>query len=126
MACKNICKLCNRLVISQSITYASGVLTITIPAGSYANGEKYCIVLAQTIPDDAVINAPVVIRIGTGTVLYPLNKCDCTQMTAAGLRTRTKYATRVRTTSTGGSFNLIGKLCPCIAPDNRLNAISGT
>ena len=34
MACKTSCQLCKRLVISQAVTFAGGVLTINIPAGS--------------------------------------------------------------------------------------------
>lgn len=124
MACKNVCKLCDRLIISQSVTYASGVLTVNIPAGSYQNCEKYCIVIAQSIPDDAIINAPVVITIGTGTVTYPLVKRNCAQVTAAGLRTRTKYAVVVSTNATGGTFKMLGN--PCCTPNNALNSIDGT
>lgn len=124
MPCKSVCKLCKRLVISQSVTYADGVLTINLPAGSYNNGEKYCIIIAQAIPDTAIIGAPVVFTIGTGTVTYPLvNRC-CAQVTAAGLRTRTKYATVVSTSATGGTFKMLGN--PACAPDNRLTAIDGT
>lgn len=124
MACKNICKLCPRFVISQAVTYADGVLTVNLPAGSYQNGCKYCIVVAQTIPSTAIIGAPVVVTIGTGTVQYPLIKCNCKQVTASALRTRTRYSTVVETTSTGGSFKLLGK--PCCSPDNDLASIDGT
>ena len=111
-------------MISQSVTYAAGVLTINLPAGSYNNGEKYCIIVAQTIPDTAIIGAPVVFTIGTGTVTYPLvNRC-CAQVTAAGLRTRTKYSTVVSTSATGGTFKMLGN--PACTPDNRLTAIDGT
>ena len=51
MSCKNVCKLCNRLVISQAVAFTGGNLVITLPAGSYNNGEKYCIVIAQSIPE---------------------------------------------------------------------------
>ena len=125
MACNNVCRLCDRLVISTAVTFTAGTgLIITIPEGSYNNGEKYCIVVAQTIPADTTITAPVFIQIGTGTELYPLNKCDCSQVTACGVRTRTKYATRVATTPTGGVFKLLGR--PCCAPNNNLAAINGT
>jgi len=67
MACKSVCRLCPRLVISQAVTFAAGALTINLPAGSYRDGCKYCIVVAQAIPDAATITAPVVITIGTGT-----------------------------------------------------------
>lgn len=124
MACKNICKLCPRLIISSTVTFASGVLTINLPAGSYNRGEKYCLIVAQAIPDAATINAPVVVTIGTGTVQYPLTKRNCAQVTAGALRTRTRYAVCVNTTPTGGSFRLMGN--PCCTPDNALNSINGT
>jgi hypothetical protein len=124
MACKNVCKLCRNLVISESVTFTAPNLIINIPAGSYADCDKVCIVVAQTIPAATTITAPVFITIGDGTELYSLNKCDCSQVTACGIRTRTKYSTRVATTPTGGSFNLLGR--PSCAPNNNLAAIDGT
>ena len=125
MACgKPVCRLCDRLIISQGVTFAGGVLIINLPAGSYKNGEKYCIVIAQAIPEATTINAPVVITIGTGTVQYPLTKCNCAQVTACGIRTRTRYSTVVSTSATGGSFRMLGR--PCCAPSNALTAIDGT
>lgn len=124
MACKNVCRLCDRLIISTAVAFTGGNLVITIPAGSYNNGNKYCIVIAQTIPDATTRIAPVFIQIGTGTVLYPLTKCNCAQVTACGVRERTKYSTVVSTSATGGSFRLLGK--PACAPSNNLTAIDGT
>lgn len=124
MACKTSCRLCNNLIISQSVTFTGGNLVINIPAGSYRDGCKYCIIVAQTIPSTTTINAPVVITIGTGTVQYPLTKCDCTQATACNIRTRTRYSTCVNTTPTGGTFKLMGRVC--CAPNNNLSSINGT
>lgn len=124
MACKTVCRLCERLVISQAVTFAGGALTINLPAGNYRNGQKYCIVVAQSIPDTATINAPVVVTIGTGTNQYPLTRCDCAQVTACGIRTRTKYSTVVNTTGTGGTFRLLGR--PACAPNNAIASINGT
>lgn len=124
MACKPICKLCPHLVLSQAVTFADGTLTINIPAGSYGNGCTYCIVVAQAIPAAATITAPVVITIGDGTEAYPLTNACCAQVAACSIRTRTRYAVRVVTTATGGSFRLLGK--PCCAPYNALAAIDGT
>lgn len=125
MACKNTCRLCDRLIISTAVTFTAGTgLIITIPAGSYNDCQKYCIVIAQAIPAATTITSPVFIQIGTGTVLYPLNRCDGTQVTAAEIRTRTRYATRVSTTLTTGSFNLLGRLCG--ARENGLASINGT
>ena len=124
MACRNTCQLCERLVISDSVTFTAPNLIIDIPAGSYTNGEKYCIVVAQSIPAATTITAPVFVTIGGGTELYPLTNSCCAQLTACAIRTRTKYSTRVVTTATGGSFKLLGKAC--CAPNNSLVAIDGT
>lgn len=124
MACKPVCRLCDRLIISQAVTFAGGNLIVNLPAGSYNDNEKYCIVVAQAIPAAATINAPVFVTIGTGTVQYPLTKCDCSQLTACGLRTRTRYAVRVKTTPTGGTFRLLGRVC--CPPANNLRGVNGT
>ena len=125
MSCKNICRLCENLIISEAVTFTAGTgLIINIPEGSYQDGCKYCIVVAQTIPAATTITAPVFIQIGDGTELYPLNKCDCTQATACSIRTRTKYSTRVETNATSGVFKLLGNI-PC-SPNNNLTAIDGT
>lgn len=125
MACQKNGEVCRHLVISSAVTFTAGTgLIINIPEGSYADGCKYCIVVAQTIPDATTITAPVFITIGAGTELYPLNKCDCTQATACSIRTRTKYSTRVETSATTGVFKLLGNI-PC-APNNNLTAINGT
>ena len=116
MKCKTVCRLCPRLIVSQAVTFADGTLTVNIPAGSYADGEKYCIVVAQTIPAATTITAPV--------VEYPLVNCGCAQVTACALRTRTRYATVVSTNATGGSFKMLGK--GCCTPSYNLSAIDGT
>lgn len=122
MSCKNVCRLCKRLVISQAVTYDSGVLTVNLPDGSYADGEKYCVVIAQTIPSTAIIGAPVVFTIGAGTTTFPLvNRC-CAQVTAAGIRTRTRYSVVVNTSATGANFKMLGN--PCCTPDYSLTAVS--
>lgn len=124
MACKNVCKLCDRLVLSQSIQFTGGNLVINLPAGSYNNNCKYCIVLGQTIPATTTIGAPVVFTIGTGTQLYPLvNRC-CRPVMACGVRTRTKYAVCVETTATGATFKMLGN--PACQPNNNLRAVNGT
>ena len=122
--CNCVGKICDRFVLSQAVTFADGTLTINLPAGAYGNGCKYCIVIAQTIPATTTITAPVVITIGDGTEEYPLiNRC-CAQVTACGLRTRTRYAVVVTTSATGGSFKMLGN--PCCSPSNNLTAIDGT
>lgn len=80
--------------------------------------------VAQTIPAETTITAPVVITIGDGTVEYPLAKCDCAQVTACALRTRTKYPVVVSTSAVGGTFKLLGRVA--CAPNNALATIDGT
>lgn len=123
MSCKNVCHLCDNFIISNSVTFTGGNLVIDLPVGSYSNNRKVCIVVAQSIPDATTINAPVYITIGGGAVLYPLVKRNCRQVTACGLRTRTRYSTIVETTNNSGLFRMLGN--PCCSPDNRLTAING-
>lgn len=124
MSCKNVCKLCDNFVISQSVSFTDGNLIINLPSGTYANNRKVCIVIAQTIPSTTTINAPVYVTIGTGTQLYPLVKNNCKQVNACGIRTRTRYSTCVETTPTGGLFRMLGQ--PCCSPNNNLTSINGT
>lgn len=124
MACKNVCRLCDNLVISQAVTFTGGNLIINLPAGSYENNRKVCIIVAQAIPAETTINAPVYVTIGTGTQLYQFVKRNCRQVTACGIRTRTRYSTCVETTATGGLFKMLGQ--PCCAPNNNLASINGT
>ena len=122
--CRNACTLCDRLIISQAVTFAADTLTINLPAGSYGNGCRYCIVVAQTIPAETTINAAVVVTIGDGTVEYPLTNRCCAPVTACSIRTRTKYPVVVSTTAAGGTFKVLGGLS--CAPNNALTAIDGT
>lgn len=122
--CKPVCRLCNNLVISSGVTFTGGNLIINLPAGSYENNRKVCIVVAQAIPTTTTINAPVFVTIGTGTQQYPLTNRCCAQVTACGIRTRTRYSTVVSTSATGGTFKLLGNACPC--PTNNLRSINGT
>ena len=120
----NNCRLCPRLIISDSVTFTAPNLIIDIPAGAYNDCQQYCIVVAQAIPAATTLTAPVFVTIGGGTELYPLTRCNGVQATAAGIRSRTKYKTVVRTTASSGSFQLRGKIC-CYPTDN-LTAIDGT
>lgn len=108
MACPNVSCLCNRLILSQSITFTDDTLLIDIPAGSYGNGEKYCIVVAQDIPVETTIAADVAITIGGDTsITYPLVNNNCTNVQAYSITPRTRYATRVFTNIGEGVFKLL-------------------
>lgn len=122
MSCKPICQLCPNLVISTAVNSDGTNVIIGLPAGSYENGKKYCIVIAQALP--ATVNLPVVFSIGTGTERYPLTTSCCRQVTSCGIRTRTRYSTTVVTSATGGAFRLLGR--PCCMPTNDLASIDGT
>ena len=113
----NKCQLCRNLVISTAVTVVTvgGVdtLVIDIPAGFYPDCRKVCLVVAQTIPTTATITMPVAISIGGDTTtVYPIVGCDCAQITACAIRTRTKYALRISTTSTSAVFKSLNPL-PC-------------
>ena len=122
--CKSVCSICPRLVISTAVNFDGTNVIVGLPAGSYENNCKYCIVIAQAIPTSATINAPVVFSIGAGTEQYPLTTSCCAQVTACGIRTRTRYSTVVSTSATGGTFKMLGR--PCCMPNNNLASIDGT
>lgn len=123
MACNNVCRICDHLAISTAVAFTDGNLVITLPENTYRNGEKVCIVIAQAIPAETTIAAPVVIQIGDGAELYPLTTRCCNPVTACGVRTRTKYATRVATSATGANFRMLGN--PMCSPNYSLETING-
>ncbi len=108
MMCNCACSECPRKVYVSDITFADGTLTLNFPDTiSYVNRCKYCFVLTTTIPDEATVNAPVVVTVGDGTVEFPLlDKCGA-QVIVQQLRTRRRYKFRVETTATGGSVTIL-------------------
>ena len=122
--CGQTRRLCDRLILSQAVTFADDTLTINLPEGSYGDGCRYCIVVAQAIPEDTTINAAVVVTIGDGTAEFPLTNQCCAQLTACSIRTRTKYPVVVSTSATGGTFKVLGRVA--CAPNNALAALDGT
>lgn len=118
--CIKNCRLCDRFIISSAITFDGTNLVVNLPANAYQNCYKYCIVLAQSIPEETVINAPVVFTIGTGTTLYPFLNCDCTPIYASQVRTRRIYPARVNTAVDTGVFKYVGN---CRLPSNATTTI---
>jgi len=112
MSCPNYKTLCPRLIISDSVTFDGTSLVVNIPQRAYENNEKYCIIVAQSIPTTTTIGAPVVITIGEEETQYPLLKNNCTPVTACAINTRTRYSVIVHTNIQSGVFSLIGKI-PC-------------
>lgn len=113
MSCPTIHKVCPRLIVSTGLNFTNGVLTISIPNQTYANGEKYCIVIAQDMPTNATIVGTVAIRIGTATTTYPLLNNDCTSVRPCHIKRGMRYSTKVVTDVEGGVFKLLGKPCGC-------------
>ena len=130
MSCnKNCNRLCPNLIISTAVTLTtvSGMdtLLINIPEGTYKNGCKYCIVVAQSIPSTTTINMPVAVSIGGNTTtVYPLTNRCCAQVTACAIRTRTRYPVCVSTSATGGTFKVLSGLS--CAPNNALASLPVT
>ena len=109
------CRLCPNIVISTAVTVitidGTDTLVIDVPAGFYPDCRRVCLVVAQTIPATATITMPVAISIGGDTTtVYPLVNCDCSQVTACAIRTRTKYGLRISTSATSAVFRTINKL----------------
>ena len=121
--CIRNCRLCDKFILSTAINYDATTNTIIVglPENSYSNGCKYCIVLAQSIPTSATINAQVVFSIGSNPIQYPFVNCDCTPIYASQIRTRRIYPTRVNTAVGTGVFKYIGKCC---LPSNATTTVN--
>ena len=91
MAYNPVCKICDNLIISQAVTFADGTLTINLPAGSYNRGRLYCIVVAQAIPAETTITAPVVLTLGDGTEDSPAADTDRWVLVAKNTRSAEEY-----------------------------------
>jgi hypothetical protein len=127
--CIQNCRLCRNIVISTSVTVVTvdgtDTLVIDIPAGFYPDCRRVCLVVAQTIPTTATINMPVAISIGGDTTtVYPIVNCDCSQVTACAIRTRTKYGLRISTSATSAVFKSL-KTLTCY-PTQTLAVIPAT
>ena len=125
--CIKNCRLCDRFILSSAVNFdtATNTLIIDLPANSYGNCEKYCIVIAQAIPEPTTINATVVFTIGGGTTQYPFVNCDCTPVYASQVRTRRIYQTKVNTAVDTGVFKYVGN---CPLPSNATtvaNSLTG-
>lgn len=111
--CITNCKICPKLIFSNAINFdaTTNTLIIDLPQRNYNNCESYCIVLVQSIPTSATINAPVVFSIGGGATQYPFLNCDCTPILASQIRPRRKYKIKVNTAVNTGVFKYVGKCC---------------
>lgn len=125
MNCNNCCKpnrLCSHYIISNSVTVVTvdgtDTLLIDIPARTYGNCQKYCIVV-RTLPATGVMtNMPVAISIGGNTTtVYPLI-CGRTGLQAVGCQVNGRSVIKVcvRTNATSGVFRAFEGL-NCYCPD---------
>lgn len=124
--CNNSCNECPRKVFSDDVDIlaVAGVdtLLIDVPAQTFRNCQRGCLVITQTIPDEATINMPVAITIGgVTTTVYPLTDCSCAPVTASMLRTRRRYPFKVSINGTTGTFKILKNLS--CAPDNNAATI---
>lgn len=109
MACPN--RLCKNFIFSESVTFTAPNLLINIPAGSYNNGQRYCLVIGQEIPEDTTIAASVGITIGDDeTTIYPLVNSNCTNTSACNIASRSIYPCVVRTNIQSGVFRLLDNI----------------
>lgn len=119
MSCQNVCRICSNLVISTAVAFdtTTNTLNITIPNNDngYRNGDKVCIIVAQSIP--ATVTRTALVNIVVGASTFPLVKCNCVQATACEIGSRRKYSTRVVTNTVSGSFRLLAPI-NCVKPDN--------
>lgn len=116
MSCNKNCKICNDIVISTGVSVVTvdgtDTLVIDLPTGTYPDRRHYCIVVAQTIPVAATIAMPVAFSIGgVTTTVYPFMNCNCTQVTACAIQTRTRYPVTVSTNTVSGVFRSERHLC---------------
>ena len=108
--CIKNCKLCNNLVLSTAVNFGDGTVLVQLPdTVIYLNDKKYCIVIAQAIPESATITAPVVFTVGTNQ--YPFLNKDCTPVTVSQITTRRIYPTKVNTSIDSGVFKYVGNRC---------------
>ena len=102
-------RLCSHFVVTTAVAFTDGSLVLTLPDDvTYGNGEKFCIVIGQTIPDTTTLNAPVVVVIGEdGTTEFPLiTRCGA-PVVSQQVTTRVKYPVLVTTSGTGGTLRML-------------------
>ena len=113
--CYNSCNECPRKIFSDDVSIVAvgtvANLVIDVPAQSFTNCQRGCLVIVQNIPVETTITAPVSISIGGDTTtLYPLIDCRGVPVTAAQLRTRRRYPFRVNVNATSSSFTILKNL----------------
>lgn len=113
--CRNSCKVCKRLLFSESVTVAGTNLVVALPEFfNVSDCGRFCLVITQNLPDGATVNLPVVVTVGDDTTTYPLVDCTGLQLTASMLSTRCKYPVRATTNGVSSAFKILKNLsCNC-------------
>lgn len=92
MNCNKNCKCCIRKMVSTSVsitgTGTNQVLTITVPAQTFINLERKCLIIAQTLPSGSN-SLPVVIQ--SGTQVIPVRVKTGNNLRADQIRCRKRY-----------------------------------
>lgn len=107
------CCNCRNRTLSTAIAATATELVITIPANTYYNHNKLCLVLAQAIPEITGLPLPVVIQIGTDTTTYPLRDGCGNNIYSDQLRSRRIYQLIVNTESQTFVFRGRRRCLPC-------------
>ena len=113
--CKNNCDECPRKIYSDSVTVVTvntvPTLVVDVPAQTFTDCSKGCLVITQNIPDTATVYMPVALSIGgVTTTVYPVVDCGCNPVTAPMLRTRRRYPFKVSVNGTNATFRILKNL----------------
>lgn len=124
--CNNSCNECHRKIYSDGVSVVTvndvDTLVVDVPAQSFSNCQRGCLVVTQNIPATATITMPVAISIGgVTTTVYPVVNCNCDPVIACQLRTRRRYPFVVKVNDTSGTFKILRNLS--CAPQNNNGVI---
>lgn len=106
-------RLCPRVILANEVTFAGGVLTLNIPAGTYLNHARYHLVIADTVPDETTAASTIVVTIGDDATTYPLLLCNGVQATYRSMLPRTRWVYPVvfnTDVGGGGNFRLLSSV----------------
>lgn len=106
------CDTCRRNIYSSGVSIVDGTLVIDIPATSFYNCQKGCLLIVQDFPAETTLAAPVAISIGGDTTtLYPVIGCNG-QITATMITPNKRYPFIVVLNTTPGSIKIVNGLLP--------------
>lgn len=106
------CRICSNIVVSTNVAISGSEMVITIPAATYTNNEKLCILVAQAIPASAT-PLPVVIQVTGASATTPFRTTCGHNIYSDQLRTRTIYPSYAATDSQTFVYRLKERCLPC-------------